>query len=347
MQNLLLTLGLAFLGGLFLHRKRVPGGMMLGSVAVVALLNINTNLVEIPGSFRFTAQCIAGAYIGMTVKKKALGKLKSFIRPTLTLLMGLFLTNLLVGILIHLVSPLDLLTSFLSAIPGGISDTPLIAADLGADATKVTVLQFVRLISGLAMVPMMVRRSKVEAPPVEEAAGLVEPRASGRKVNMNLLLTMMVAVLFSFLGKYSGVPAGTLLFAMFGVVLLKLFSVEVTFPSWFKRLAQLFSGAYIGSHFGYADVMELKYLLLPALIIVVFNVSACFIMGNILHRRYEMPLSQGILSSSPAGASNMALMASDIGVSGSDVAMIQIFRLLGAVTIFPQLFLLITRILLR
>lgn len=344
MQNLTVTLILAFLGGLLLQKKRVPGGMMLGSVTVVALLNINTNLVEIPGEFRFVAQCIAGAYIGMTVKKKDLGKLRTFIRPTLTLLLGLFITNLLVGILIHLVSPLDLLTSFLSAIPGGISDTPLIAADLGADATKVTVLQFVRLISGLAMVPMMVKRTRAEDLLPGRKVDLLEPKASGKTVNRTLLLTLLVALIFSFLGKYSGIPAGTLLFAMFGVVLLKLFSVEVSFPTWFKRVAQLFSGAYIGSHFGYADVMELKYLLLPALIIVVFNVSACFIMGNILHRRYQMPLSQGILSSSPAGASDMALMASDIGVSGSDVAMIQIFRLLGAVTVFPQLFLLITRV---
>ncbi len=342
MQYLLLTLAIAFGGGYILHRFRVPGGMMLGSVIAVALLNINTSIVEIPGSFRFVAQCIAGAYIGMTVNKEDLKRLKHFIRPTVTLLFGLFVTNLVVGFIIYFISPMDLLTSFLSAIPGGISDTPLIAADMGADATKVTVLQFVRLVSGIAVVPLLVGKGEMENVSVEKDVSPVEKRSPS--FSRNLLVAVAVASASGYLGKLAGVAAGTLLFAMISIVILKIAGFEVTFPIWFKRMAQLFSGAYIGSHFGYQDVIELKFLLLPAAVIVVINILACYIMGNTLSRFYGIPRSQAILSSSPAGASDMALIASDIGVSGSDVAMIQIFRLVGAVALFPQIFLLISKL---
>ncbi|WP_312650862.1 AbrB family transcriptional regulator [Proteiniclasticum sp.] len=342
MQYLLLTLAIAFSGGYILNRFRIPGGMMLGSVIAVALLNINTTFVEIPGSFRFVAQCIAGAYIGMTVRKEDLKKMKNFIKPTATLLFGLFVTNLIVGVIIYFISPMDLLTSFLSAIPGGISDTPLIASDMGADATKVTVLQFVRLVSGIAMVPLLLGKNGSKDESVESGVSLVEKK---RPVfSRNLILAVAAAVVFGYIGKLSGVAAGTLLFAMAGIVILKIIGFEVTFPIWFKRMAQLFSGAYIGSHFGYQDVLELKYLLLPAAVIVVINILACYIMGNTLNRYHGIPRSQAILSSSPAGASDMALIASDIGVSGSDVALIQIFRLVGAVALFPQIFLLISKL---
>ncbi len=337
MTELLFTMLIAFIGGIILHKLKVPGGMMLGAVISVAALNIGTSLVEIPSEFRFVAQCIAGAYIGTTVKKENFSKIKDLLKPTLLLLVGLFATNLLTGFLIYLVSPLDLLTSLFSAIPGGISDTPLIAADMGADATKVTVMQFVRLTSGIAFVPILVRKNNLNL--VTES---VNPtRKNKNKDKKNLRKNVVIALIFAFgsgyLGSLSKIPAGTLLFAMLGIILLKIFYFEMTFPVWFKRMAQMFSGAYIGSRFGYQDVQELRYLLLPAFILVTINILACYIIAQMLHRIYKIPLSQAILSSSPAGASDMALMASDIGVSGSDVAVIQIFRLLGAVTIFPQL----------
>lgn len=335
-MELLFTLFIAFIGGFILQKLNVPGGMMLGAVITVAALNIGTSVVDIPSGFRFTAQCIAGAYIGTTVKKENFKKIKNLLKPTILLLTALFITNLLTGFLIYLVSPLDLLTSFFSAIPGGISDTPLIAADMGADATKVTVMQFVRLTSGIALVPILVKRNDNE-PSSESINKEKRENKDQKNLRKNVFIALVVAFISGYLGNLSGIPAGTLLFALLSIIGLKIFYFEMTFPIWFKRMAQMFSGAYIGSRFGLQDVQELRYLLIPALIMIIINILACYMIGQLLHRIYQFPLSQAILSSSPAGASDMALIASDIGVSGSDVAVIQIFRLLGAVTIFPQL----------
>lgn len=49
MFNLGLPILCGFLGGLALHRLKVPGGMMLGSVIAVAFLNIQTTHVFMPG----------------------------------------------------------------------------------------------------------------------------------------------------------------------------------------------------------------------------------------------------------------------------------------------------------
>lgn len=339
MFNLGLTILCGFLGGLALHRLKVPGGMMLGSVIAVAFLNIQTSHVFMPGAFRTIAQIIAGAYIGMTVNKRDVGRIKVLLKPTLFLLTSLFLTNLVIGYLMYLVSPMDLLTALLAAVPGGISDTPLIAADMGADVGKVTVLQFMRLISGIGLIPVIVKL--IDARDVRREGRLIssDMKISEKPpaVTKSLLLALAVALASGLVGSALGIPAGALLFSMVSVVGLKMIPLDVTMPIWFKRIAQLFSGAYIGSQFGMGDVLELRYLVFPAIILVVGNILACFVIGYLIHSRFKMSLQQAMLSSSPAGASDMALIASDLGIAGADVAIIQVLRLVGAVSIFPQL----------
>lgn len=345
MLDLGLTIFCGFLGGLALHRLKVPGGMMLGSVIAVAFLNIQTSHVYMPGTFRTLAQIIAGAYIGMTVNRRDVGRIKELLKPTIFLLTSLFLTNLVIGYLMHLTSPMDLLTSFLAAVPGGISDTPLIAADMGADVAKVTVLQFMRLITGIGLIPVIVK--VIDAYEVKGEGRMVsvdmkiceKPPA----VTKNLILALSVALVSGLLGSVLGIPAGALLLSMASVVGLKMIPLDVTMPIWFKRIAQLFSGAYIGSQFGMRDVLELRYLVVPALILIAGNILACFVIGSLIHSRFRMSLQQAMLSSSPAGASDMALIASDLGISGPDVAIIQVLRLVGAVSIFPQLIYLLVR----
>lgn len=339
MIDLGLTIFCGFLGGLALHRLKVPGGMMLGSVIAVAFLNIQTSHVFMPGAFRTIAQIIAGAYIGMSVDKGDVARIKVLLKPTLVLLTGLFAANLAIGYLMYLVSPMDLLTALLAAVPGGISDTPLIAADMGADVAKVTVLQFMRLISGIGLIPLIVKL--IDDREVRDEGRIIssDMRISEKPpaITKNLLLALSVALFSGLVGSALGIPAGALLFSLVSVVGLKMIPLDVAMPIWFKRIAQLFSGAYIGSQFGMGDVLELRYLVFPAMILVAGNILACFAIGYFIHSRFRMSLQQAMLSASPAGASDMALIASDLGIVGADVAIIQVLRLVGAVSIFPQL----------
>lgn len=241
----------------------------------------------------------------MTVNKRDVGRIKVLLKPTLFLLTSLFLTNLVIGYLMYLVSPMDLLTALLAAVPGGISDTPLIAADMGADVGKVTVLQFMRLISGIGLIPVIVKLIDARDVKSEERLISSDMKISEKPpaVTKSLLLALSVALVSGLVGSALGIPAG----------------------------------AYIGSRFGMSDVLELRYLVVPAIILVVGNILACFVIGYFIHSRFRMSLQQAMLSSSPAGASDMALIASDLGIAGADVAIIQVLRLVGAVSIFPQL----------
>ena len=43
---------------------------------------------------------------------------------------GMLCLNLIMGFVIHKVTDLDWITSFMCAVPGGMSDTPIIAAEM-------------------------------------------------------------------------------------------------------------------------------------------------------------------------------------------------------------------------
>lgn len=328
------------IGGVFgfiLFKLKFPGGMIVGSIMGVSLLNIFTGHALMPANARLAAQIVAGAYIGVTVNKSDLKRLKKLAGPAITLLLGMFGLNLLSGYLIYLFSPLDLLTSLMCAVPGGMSDTPIISAEMGADASKVAVLQFVRLVAGIGIFPVMIgliaRNKQESTSPIVKVA---KAGSSNRKIGFDFFKTMSVAIIVGLIGKKTGIPAGALLFSLLGVLTLKIATNSAWLPKWLKRVAQVLSGAYIGSSVEYADVIEIRYLAVPAVILVTGYIVLCILLGFFIHKRFNMSLREAMLSVTPAGATDMALIASDLGIQSTDVVVLQIVRLVFVITVFPQ-----------
>lgn len=353
--KLLLTLAVGTLGGYIFFKIKVPAGMLVGAIFAVSALSVATPYALMPPSVKTVAQIITGAYVGSTIQKRDLLHLPRIIGPYLMMMTGFFVLNVLSGLLIHLVSPLDLLTSLLCALPGGVSDTPLIAMDMGADAPKVAVLQFVRMVFGIGALPLLIvvvdrviyKRSQTAAASPQTALAQTDlpqaPAPQRQSVGKPphaaaaLAFTLFVATAGGLLGRWLGIPAGALAFSMLFTVGFKMLCAEIYLPLWCRRVAQVLSGCCIGSQMTYSDVIEIRYLLLPAFILVVGYFAHCVVMGYLLHRCFKIPGVEAMLSVSPAGATEMALISADLGVNSPDLIVLQICRLLGVMTVFPQL----------
>lgn len=344
MANLLLTLLAALAFGWLMLRLRVPGGMMVGAIIGVVLLNVLTGLAAMPYSAKFTAQAVAGAFIGCSVQKDDLKRIPRLARP-IALLMGCMLAlNLAAGFSIWLCSPLDLLTSLMSAVPGGMSDTPIIAADMGADAGKVAVLQFIRLAAGVGIFPSVInaydrrcRQREAPAGPGIPAGGGATRAPSASKGAAAFAATMAVALSGGLVGRASGLPAAVLVFAMAAVIAFNLTTGRAYLPIWARRLAQTLAGAYVGCSMGLDDLLELPHLLLPALIVLAGYAVNCFVTGGLLRRLFGLERKEAMLAATPAGASDMALISADIGVQSTDLVVLQVFRMVLVISIFPQI----------
>ena len=344
-MNLLLTFLAGLAGGTLLFKLKVPGGMMVGAIIGVAALSIATGRATMPGEAKLVAQSLAGAFIACGVDARDIKELPRLWKPLLMVILSLLTVNLLLGFLITLCSPLDLLTALLATMPGGMSDAPIMAADMGADASKVAILQFVRMSTGIGLFPLLILRvTKNQPEPDLGAAGAAKPAEEEQKTVQAFLLTLAVAFAFGILGKTLGIPAGTLMFSMLGVMAMKMLWGKGYLPVWAKRLAQVLSGSYIGCGITRNDVLELRYLLLPALLILAIYFLNSLVTGYLLHRSFGYSRKTGMLMATPAGASDMALISADLGVTDKAVVEIQIARLVIVIALFPQVIALVGKL---
>lgn len=342
-MQMILTLTLCTAAGLLLYRRRVPAGMLIGAALASAVLSAGFHLEGIPPVSKHIAQVIAGVFIGCSASRDDFRKLRDFYRPVMMITCSLLLVNVVIGVLLYLTGYSDLLSCLICAVPGGISDVTLIAVDFGADASKVLLVHFCRLVAGVAVFPAVVNRI---TPPAPESGGRPESRkrepldAPG---TARLLTALVIASLAAWLGNALGVPAATILFSLIVTFALHFSGFAIPFPSWLRQAAQVVSGAYIGSLLDlerFGDPVTVLWAVVITLTVLLGN---AWLFGRWMERRFQVPLREGMLMLTPAGASDMALISADIGVSSPRLILVQIYRLLIATAIFPHLCLLLAR----
>ena len=359
-MSVIATIIASLIFGLLFRRIKIPGGMMVGAIAGAFLLNLIFDYAYMPTAARTITQIISGTIIACSINKEDITNFHRIIRPFAILISGYLLVNLAAGFIIYRISNLDLLTSLMSAVPGGITDIPIISAEMGAVAPKVALLQFIRMFMAFALFPSIIvkmtgDRKKLPSDKTPEPgraaqaplpdsgkpsvpsplSSIMSSKVTGKN-SANLAITLSVAACMGIIGRLSGIPAGTLIFAITGVSILKFATGRAYMPVTGRRIAQVLAGAYIGSCMTRSEIFEIRNLVLPAIILVCLYCVNSVVMGYILHKKCGLELREAMFSSIPAGASEMALIANDLGVQSITLAKMQIMRILCVIAVFPQ-----------
>ncbi len=334
-MEFLLTIVVGAAAGYLFLKGKIPGGMMVGALVGSVALNITTDLAYMPYAARLAAQITAGAFIGATIKRSDVARMPKLVKPACILLGGMLILNLVMGTVIHFVGDLDWMTAFFCAVPGGMSDTPIIAAEMGANGAAVALMQFSRLVCGIGVFPSIIlAMTRKEVMPQGEAR---KKSAKGKHTPARVALTVCVASVCGILGKLSGIPVGALLFAMIGTAVFKLTTDKAVIPMWLKRLAQVLSGTYIGCSISLQELLDLRFLLLPAILLVCGYMVNCIFISFLLHRFCGLTRREAMLAATPAGANDMALISGDLGISNPDLNVLQIIRMIVVISLFPQI----------
>jgi len=333
-----LTLLVCAAGGLLARRCKIPGGMLVGALIAAALLNVLTPYGYMPQAGRFAAQVAAGAYIGALFDHEQLRSIRRVWKPYLLILAFFLTANLLAGFLIWKTGACGLMTALLCCVPGGMSDTPLIAADLGADVGTVAILQFVRMVTGVVIMPSVIALLVPAGGPARPDAP--EPASGPEKSRRTPALaaaTVAVAAAGGWLGKTAGIPAGILVGSMVLVIGMNLLYGRAYLPMPLKRGAQILSGAYIGCTLTPDSIYRLRTLVVPAVIILAVYIPVSLVCGWLIAKLFHREPREAMLSATPGGASDMALISADLGVESADLMVTQILRMVTVVLLFPQL----------
>lgn len=155
-KNVFLTTVIAAAGGMIGFFLGLPAGALVFSMIAVAIQNIFLGNAELPFYIKTGAQICSGALIGEGITLAAVIGLKEAAIPALLFLLGHFLISISMSLGLYRFTKLNLPTAFFCCAPGGLSEFSLIAGDFGADASKVSTFQLLRVVCVIGFYPLII-----------------------------------------------------------------------------------------------------------------------------------------------------------------------------------------------
>ncbi len=335
---ILITCGIAFLGAWIGKKLRVPSGIMIGAILAVSAVNIGFGVAPIPSVVKTATQIIAGAFVGVSLDQKSVQKLRTLTRPACFLVITLLTTNILLGLLLYYISPLDLCTALFATVPGGIAEMTIISEDMGANTPLVSVFQLSRVVLINCLFPIFISvilKAKKNPDHALEYFSHVKVQPWDRRKWVEFFITMLSAGLAGFTGKSLGFPGGALLFSAVITGFLKVRFHIGFMPKTIKRLAQALVGAYVGAQVTLDVAISASGIWRYIVLIVVFYLIFCLVTGWFISKTTSMDPVTAAFSCAPAGASEMSLIASEFEVDSSAIAVLHMIRLMMVLAVCP------------
>ena len=157
MKKWFLVLILAFTGGLIGYVTHFPLGTLLGALFAVGSFQFrNKNLPIVPVKAKKVIQSVIGGSIGLAFTAETFHSLSSiwkmaFIVPLIQILFSLVLTFIL-----YKIFKFDIVTSFCSSAPAGMSEITIVSEEFGANMPVVIMIHTVRVVVIVTGVPLIV-----------------------------------------------------------------------------------------------------------------------------------------------------------------------------------------------
>ncbi|MCL2674962.1 MAG: AbrB family transcriptional regulator [Defluviitaleaceae bacterium] len=350
MAYLILLHIVGFTGGLLVKKsKKVPAGMLLGSLVSVVLLNLATGYdYEYPMNLRLVIQVFAGAFIGLSFTRADVFRLRILFKPVIILIAMLTAINVLFAMLISNFTTLDYFTALFASAPAGVSDMTLIAQDFGANPQQVALLQIFRFAFVVAFFPFLIRRIVPKETPQDLTSSapeiaIPEQQATRVKKVPRLILTIVTAAAGAMIARFFGIPAGTLIGALTATVLLNTIFQTAYIPPNVRVFIQGFAGCFIGSQITLATISQLQFLLLPVAFITVQLIIMTFLTAWVLQRFSPLDRATCLVSCVPGGLLEMGILAQDLGLRVPEVIFLHTCRVIAVVSIMPVLLFALTR----
>lgn len=305
------------IGFLALH---LPAALLLGPMIAGIIFSMRGVTLQLPRSAFLAAQAILGCMIAQNLTGSILTTLAVNWPIVLAILLVTLLSSAIVGWLLVRYSSLPKYRG-LGFFSGGAAAMVAMAQDYGADIRLVAFMQYLRVlfVAGAAvLVTRMMLGDNAEA--VNQQIVWFPP------VSINLLLTILLAVVAGTAGCLLRLPSGTMLIPMLaGAVLQSGQLITIELPEWLLAMAYMAIGWRIG--LGFDKQILLRALRpLPQILLSIFALLAiCAGMAWGLTRFMHIDFMTAYLATSPGGLDTVAVIAAG---SNADMALIMAMQTL-------------------
>ncbi|MCB2136602.1 MAG: AbrB family transcriptional regulator [Rhodobacteraceae bacterium] len=249
--TVLLTYAIGTAGGFAAKAAHLPLPMMLGSLLAVgaaAIFGIRPlgHLPQAPQKLRMYVVPVIGVAIGGAVHPDILTEARGWWPSLLALCLFIPLVHYLGYRLLTATGRVDRLTAFYSTAPGGLVETVQLGEEAGADIQMLAMLQFLRLILTIVIVPFAF--TLIEGHSVGSASGAAVP---GHAIGFgDVVILLGAGVAGAIIGLHLRLPAGHVL----GPILLSGAAhlaglTQAVPPGWLLALTQVVIGTSLGVRF--------------------------------------------------------------------------------------------------
>ncbi|KFN91924.1 AbrB family transcriptional regulator [Tetragenococcus muriaticus] len=154
-------------------------------------------------------------------------------------------------------------------------------------------------------------------------------------IGISMLFTFIVAFIGGKLGQRLNFPAPFMIGSMLAVMLFSVLTNKAFFPQEVKVIAQIAAGIFIGQKLTRSDIIHLKYVIKPTLLLLILLTINTFILGFAFSYIFDWNVLTGLLATTPGGLMDTTLIAADFDSDIHVVAIMQLVRSVGVLLLFP------------
>jgi membrane AbrB-like protein len=307
------------------------GGLVAGLVRALAF----RGRVEVPRTATAAGQAVVGVTVGALISLETLRAVASNWLPVLLVTLATLTLSLAAGLLLRLQRGISPVTGAFSMIAGGASGIVAMARDLGADERVVAVLQYLRVLLIVALMPV-VATVAYGASAVENGGGLGGGAADRTDA---LLFTVGCSVVGVVVGRLVRLPMALLLGPMLAAAVVDLAALGggAEVPAPVVDAALLVIGLQVGVTFTRDSLRTIGRALPLALVVIVGLIAASAGLGAVLAATTGASALDGYLATTPGGLYAVLATASDSGADVTFVLAVQVLRLFVMLLTAPLL----------
>ncbi|MGD6805125.1 AbrB family transcriptional regulator [Rossellomorea vietnamensis] len=328
-----LLIGLA--GGWVFSLLHIPLAWMLGSMtAVFAAEKLTPFKVYWPPIFRNIGLIIVGYAIGQSFSRDTALEIFHQLPWMLFLTVLLLLFSGVLALFITKLTGINLKSTITGCIPGGLSQMVVLGEELeDIDVTVVTIIQVVRLLSVIFIVPFLAFS------PLFQGAkdGLVEgPASAAFTISLPLLIFFAAAAASALIAVKLKLPTPTLLGPILGIGLLSASGIAIShMPDAAIIAAQIFLGIYFSKMMKFEGSGSLSKFIGLTVATSILLVSFTFGLGAILMASHHISFITSFLSMAPGGMAEMAIVGQALHADLSIITGYHLFRILFILFVVP------------
>jgi membrane AbrB-like protein len=338
--SLLVAIAIGTAGGALFQFFRLPLAWMLGALFFTTAAALVRAPVSFPWGLRSALQAILGVMVGTSFTPDLINRIAPWSISLSAILVYIGATGVVVYSYLRRRAGLGPITSYFTAMPGGLNEMTMMGAAMGGDDRIIVLSHSVRLTLVVFTIPFWFRFYEGYVPPAL-------PKLGGSLAGMGAFDAAALigcAVAGPPLARLLRIPAPYLTGALALSAVLHIAGVTGSrLPPQLVMAAQVGMGTALGCRFrGFDRLLILKTLGTS------FVAGAMMVVGTVLlslavHALTGVPTDQLLLAYAPGGLAEMSLIAISLGMDTAFVSTHQLIRIIMVIVLAPIFFRLLPR----